>query len=112
MARPSWSAWAWISRPVGNRPPARREPDVDVSSSKLDETLDLRITITRTEVEVDAALARPGFGDRDEQQPGKLVEGRRDLELLRHVIDDDQPKASPPRPAEDSGIKGVDDRWS
>ena len=78
--------------------------DVDPRGSEVEQAVDLFGVVVRPEVEVKAVLGRLGLVDRNEEQSGKPVGRRSDLELLRVVVHDHPAERFPPPASQARGI--------
>jgi hypothetical protein len=78
--------------------------------SQRERSLDLGVSVVRSEVEVEAILRRLRLRDRHEKEPRKPIRGGSDLELVG-ILAHDNPaeRVSPPKP-EGTRVARVDDR--
>ena len=84
-------------------------PDIYARGAEVEQSPDLEGLIRRTKVQVQAILVHAFIRHRDEENPGRYVSGRTDLELGVLIARDDPiQRLGPPLP-ECTGIMRVDD---
>jgi excisionase family DNA binding protein len=78
--------------------------------SKREQSVDLGVSVVRSEVEVQAILRRLRLRDRDEKESRKPIRGGSDLELVGVVVHDNPAECVSPPESEGTWVARIDDR--